>query len=273
MDNDAGFDDAPVRTPAAQHPRLWSVLALTTLALAAPVMIVLVLVFAVAPAVPWWLGIVVGALFAVGVVAYRLRAAYPATIAALGAVPSSAGDRPRFHNLVQGLSLAGAVGDPELYVIDDPARNAASIARGERTGIVATTGLLDALDRIALEGVVAECLVRIGNGDAEAATVGAALFGPLLDGPLRAAGHLALGRLLVADRELRADRDAVALTRYPPGLSSALAAIGAGTARVAQVPERLDHVWLVPPSALGGAGATTTTAAPLSLRIDVLGEL
>jgi len=129
----------------------------------------------------------------------------------------------RLENLVQGLSLAGGVEEPQVVVLSDPARNAMAVRNGGRNRIVVTQGLLQSLEVVELEGVVAELLTRLKNGDAEAATLGAALFGqPILDGPLRSVlgpvARMGLGRLLSADRDLEADRQAVRLTRYPPGL-------------------------------------------------------
>ena len=166
------------------------VVALAVALLAVPLMIVLCVIAALIPAVPWWLGIPIGALVAIVVVVVRRRRSAEIILAGLGASPAGVEDFPHLHNLVQGLSLAGGVGEPELHVIDDAGRNAAVVANGDRAAIVTTTGLLGALDRISLEGVVAEALVRIRSGDAEAATLGAALFGGLLSGPLSAAALL-----------------------------------------------------------------------------------
>lgn len=273
MDNDAGIDDSPGHRPSGHAAGLGPVVALCVAALALPLVLVLVVVCAVIPVLPWWLGVVLGLAAAGGFVAYRLGRAYPSVLGALSVAPATPDQHPRFHNIAQGLSLAGGVSEPDLYVVDDEARNAAAVARGSGSAIVATSGLLAALDRIALEAVVAECLVRIGSGDAEAATVGAALFGPLLSGPTRPLAVFGMRKLLASDRDLMADRAAVALTRYPPGLSSALQGIAAGPARVGSVPAGLDHVWLVPPSARDEAVAEPFEVASLTLRLDVLGEL
>lgn len=271
--DDYALDDPPARPATGSGISNRGVLAVTVAALAVPLAVVLVVLAAIVPGVPWWIGIVLAVAVASALVIVRLRGAYQRVLATIGAVPAKEDDHPRFHNIVQGLSLAGGVGEPDLYVIDDPARNAAAVARGPSRAIVATTGLLAAIDRIALEAVVAECLVRIGNGDAESATVGAALFGPLIDGPARPLGVYGLRRLLSDDRDLAADRAAVALTRYPPGLSSALGAIAAGPVRPTRVPGHHDLLWLVPPPAIDPAGPVPVEVPSLSLRMDVLGEL
>jgi len=269
--DEAGTDDTPTRS-AGRHQSHASLIAVVTAMVALPLIVLASVLCAVIPGVPWWVGIPLGLAVAAGLVAQRVRGAYGRLLGALGAVPADPDEFARYHNIVQGLSLAAAVGEPDLYVVDDPGRNAAAVAYGPSTAVVATTGLLGAVDRIALEAVVAECLVRLGSGDAEAATLGATLFSPLRSGPLAPVAAMGLGRLLAEDRDLRADQAAVALTRYPPGLSSALAAINTGPARVQRAPAHLDHVWLVPPSSLEAAGDPAATPG-LTLRMDVLGEL
>ncbi|MEM9132014.1 MAG: hypothetical protein AAF962_24320 [Actinomycetota bacterium] len=250
------------------------VLALAWAVRALPLVIVGVVVAALLP-IPWWVGLLVGLVAAAVWVWALWRSAAGKLLTALGAQPADADTHARLLNLVRGLSLAGGAGEPDVFVIDSGARNAAAVASGDTKALVATRGLLDAVDRVGLEGVVAESLVRIDNGDAEAATVGAALFGSMLSGPggamLSPVAGYGMSRLLGADRDLLADQGAVALTRYPPGLLTALDAVRAGRASVDEVPSSLDHVWFVPPrSVTASAGADD---ASLDLRIDVLGEL
>ena len=62
----------------------------------------------------------------------------------------------RYHNIVEGLCIASGLPKPRLYVIDDPAPNAFATGRSPRNAAVAvTTGLLDKMNRIELEGVLA----------------------------------------------------------------------------------------------------------------------
>ncbi len=270
--------DATLRTQSSTGPKLAFVVALAWLAVAGPFVIVGVIAFAVVPGVGWWLGALIGAASAMVLVLVRLHgAAVSRLLNAIGAEPASEGDHGRYYNLVEGLSLAGGIAQPDLYVLDDDARNVAAVARGDQSAIVITAGLLDSLDRIGLEGIIAEALVRIGNGDAEAATVGSSLFGPLISGPLavvtKPMATMGLRRLLGSDRDLLSDRAAVALTRYPPGLLAALDVVRAGSPIVGEPNPVTDHVWLVPPSAVDPGAEVVVTVAPLDLRIDVLGEL
>jgi hypothetical protein len=258
-------------------PSVAKISVMAGLMLAVPIVIIGCVVLAFVPGVAWWLGIPLGLLVAAVFVAVRVRRAADIVLAGLGAVDASPADYPRLHNLAQGLSLAGGVSEPELYVIDDVGRNAAAVAQGSRSAVVCSTGLLDALDRVSLEGVLAEALVRIRSGDAAAATLGAAMFGGLLRGPAATIGSTAtdfgLGQLLTDDRDLSADRAAVALTRYPPGLLNALTVIRAGSPKTANANASNEHVWLVPPATVGASSDSAVEGSPLDLRIDVLGEL
>jgi heat shock protein HtpX len=245
--------------------------------LAIPAVIVLVLLFAVIPVLPWWLGALLGLLAAGVAVWLRAERADRVVLTALGTVVPESGHPVRLTNMVEGLTLAGGVISPSVVLVDDPARNAAAIRRRDRNHLVLTSGLVEALGVVELEGAVAELLTRLRNGDAESATVGAALLGrPLMDGPLGSVlaplGSAGLARLLPADRDLEADRQAVTLTRYPPGLIKALESMRGQDVRPAAVTPGTSHLWLADPTAPATADAEAQRA-PLDLRIDALAEL
>ncbi|MEM7271708.1 MAG: hypothetical protein AAF547_01395 [Actinomycetota bacterium] len=268
------MSDQPTTTEAVTGADLRPVLALAVLVVAVPLMVGLSLVFALLPG-PWWLGIPLGLLIAAAVVAVRVANADRTVLSGLGGGLHNPDDGIRLTNMVQGLSLAGGVVEPELVVLNDDARNAMAVRNRGRNHLVVTQGLLAELEVVELEGLVAELLSRLRNGDAEAATVGAALFGrPILDGPLAPIlgplARAALDRLLSEHRDLEADRQAVSLTRYPPGLLGALSKIAAGSARPGADAAGLAHLWLVDPRP---AAEGQSSRAPLDLRIDILAEL
>lgn len=243
---------------------------------ALPAVVIGILLFAVLPG-PWWIGLLLGVIVAVALVWLRLRNADQRILSVLGGGLLQADGSVRLENLVQGLALAGGVEEPEIVVLSDPARNAMVLRRSGRNHLVVTQGLLQSLEVIELEGVVAELMTRLKNGDAESATIGAALFGqPILDGPLRSllrpVASMGFARLLDDDRDLEADRQAVRLTRYPPGLLSALKTMGRGDVSPKANSVGLGHLWLVDPAARE-AEAADGVRAPLDLRIDVLAEL
>ncbi|MEM9561172.1 MAG: hypothetical protein AAGA93_01055 [Actinomycetota bacterium] len=247
------------------------------LVIAVPVVLVGLVFGVLLPGIPWWFGVLLGLLAAVGAVWWLADRADQFVLRSLGPVVPESRHPIRLTNMVDGLTLAGGVITPSVLVVDDPAANAMAIRRKDRNHLLFTTGLVDALDVVELEAAVAELLTRLRNGDAETATIGASLLGrPLIDGPLGSllgpVGHRTIARLLPPDRDLEADRQAVGLTRYPPGLIKALGRLqgrdlapAAGTAGTA-------HLWLADPQ----AGATSNgddRRAPLGLRIDALAEL
>jgi len=72
----------------------------------------------------------------------------------------------RLHNLVEGLCIAAGLPKPAVYVIDDPAPNAFATGRNPKHAAIAvTTGLLDKMNRVELEGVLAHELSHIRNYD------------------------------------------------------------------------------------------------------------
>ncbi len=242
---------------------------------AIPAVLIGILIFALIPG-PWWIGVILGLVVAAAVVIHRAQNADQAVVSKLGGGLLQADGEARLANLVQGLSLAGGVAEPDLMILSDRSMNAMAVQRSGRNQLVVTQGLLENLEVVELEGVVAELLTRLKNGDAEAATVGAALFGQaILDGPLasvlRPVATAALGRLLNDDRDLNADRQAVNLTRYPPGLHAAFVKIGEGEVTPDSYRVGQAHLWLVDPD--GSTAASDSGRASLDLRRDVLAEL
>ncbi len=222
---------------------------------------------------PWWLGPIIGLIAGAATIWYLLTTSFRSVMDSLGATSSAIEPWPRYANLADGLSLSIGVTDPDLRVINDPALNAVSLAKGDEEVVIVTSGLLEALDRMQLEGVIAELLVRIKSGDAEQAIMATGVLRPLLTGPLQGPlgglGARLLGQMLPEDREMTADLAAVSFTRFPPGLGAALSTIAQGPFRPSSASTGNDHLWLAPP--LDGAGAVP--ALPLAWRIDTLLEI
>jgi heat shock protein HtpX len=171
-----------------------------------------------------------------------------------GAQPADLDRWSRYANLVDGLAQAAGLPRPRLYVADSDAANAFSVGRDpERSALVVTTGLLTTLNRVELEGVLAHELNHIWSWGARLSTLGVA-FG-------RVPGLLRL--LAPPRREFDADEGGARLTRYPPGLVSALRKLaeGAGTPD----PPGLRHLWIMAPG--------DATHPPVDERIAALQEL
>jgi heat shock protein HtpX len=113
--------------------------------------------------------------------------------------------------------------------------------------------------------VLASELSRIKAHDtspATAAVVPTVLFGPL-------ASIVTFGRLR-PEQVLAADASGVQVTRYPPGLCSALHKLDGGRAAVRGASRATEAMWLTSPSA---PGADHAAYPPLGDRIRILEEM
>ena len=94
------------------------------------------------------------------------------------AKPAEGPEYARLHNLVEGLCIASGLPKPGVYVVDDPAPNAFATGRNPRhASIAVTTGLLEKLNRVELEGVVAHELSHIRNYDILVSTLAVTMVG------------------------------------------------------------------------------------------------
>lgn len=190
----------------------------------------------------------------------------------------------RLHNLVEGLCIAGGLPKPGVYVIDDPAPNAFATGRDPRHAAIAvTTGLLEKMNRVELEGVVAHELSHIRNYDILVSTLAVTMVGAVAlltdlgirlmwwnGGRVRRDGDHANGSnplaiigfalLIVAPivakamqatisrrRETLADVSACQLTRYPPGLIGALEKLRDDTSTTHSASMATAHMWIEQP--------------------------
>lgn len=254
------------------QPNLRGVIALAWAPIALIATVVLVGVVAVV-GLPFWIGLLIGPALAVGVIWFVLRHSVDRLLVVLGARALADNEYPQYDNIVEGLALSTGLVEPDLYVIDDPALNATSLDWAGDRAIAITTGLLDACDRIELEGVIAGLLIRLKQGDAERATLGATLFGrPVIDSPMGSIAspiaRVAFGRLFDPDREIAGDQGAVSVTRYPPGLSAALARMEIGPYEPQRTSPGLQHLWFAPPRPDAAVPHT-----PINWRLDVLSEI
>jgi heat shock protein HtpX len=236
--------------------------------------------------------------------------------------PADPVEHARLHNLVEGLCIAGGLPKPRLYIVDDDAPNAFATGRDPRHAAVAvTTGLLAKMNRVELEGVLAHELSHIKNYDILVSTLAVTMVGIvtlLADFSLRflwwggprhrdddrdgggAAAILAVfgfvllllaplvGRIMQSAvsrrREALADVSGVAMTRYPPGLISALEKLRDDTTVVHSSSRATAHLWIESPLPQAevesrGRGDSSwlnklfETHPPLEERIAALREL
>jgi heat shock protein HtpX len=190
-----------------------------------------------------------------------------AVLRRVGAVPVDEHEQPRFHNLVEGLCVAAGLPKPALLVVQDEAPNALTIGRDPRhAAVVATTGLLEKLTRVEHEGVLAHEHSHDTTHDTGVSTLAAALLGRVAPG--------LVPRALGAARETAADVTGVAITRYPPGLISALEKLRDDPTVLRTVDRAVAHLWIEAPLAEPPTSPrSTSTSPPLDERIQALREL
>lgn len=250
----------------AANRRRWTLLMATSFLLIAVPVAVLLAVFGLG-LLGVALGLALGALVTAGCwwsaksVALRRSQARPAALA----------DHPRLHNLVEGLCAAHGVEMPDLHLVDDPAPNAFAAGRSaDHAAIVVTQGLLDVMSRVELEAVMAHELSQIKSEDVLVDT--AAVTMPV---PARLV-HLVMAQ----GREPRNDMAAVAMTRFPPALASALAKLRDADTVVSASSWATAHLWIAAPRS--GSETRGDAAAedarfddhqPLDERIALLQEL
>jgi heat shock protein HtpX len=233
------------------------------------------------------------------------------------AVPADPTTYQRLHNLVEGLCIAGGLPKPQVYVINDPAPNAFATGRNpQHAAIAVTTGLLEKMNRVELEGVIAHELSHIRNYDILVSTIAVTLVGSIAimtdlairmmwwnggrtsregdrnngSNPLALFGFLllilapfiakAMQAAVSRKRESLADVSACQMTRYPPGLISALEKLRADTTATHSASMATAHMWIEQPLSgvsdggkLGFFHRMFNTHPPLDERIALLKEL
>ncbi len=223
----------------------------------------------------------------------------------------------RLHNLVEGLCIAGGLPKPRIYIVDDPAPNAFATGRDPKHAAIAvTSGLLEKMNRVELEGVLAHELSHIRNYDILVSTLAVTLVGAVAlltqfgvramwwnggrvsrqgdrDGGVNPIAILGIGFLILSPiiakamqaavsrrRETLADVSACQMTRYPPGLISALEKLRDDTTVTHSSTTATAHMWIEQPmSGVGDQGKMGMwnkmfdTHPPLEERIALLREL
>lgn len=213
---------------------------------------------------------------------------------------------PYIVNTVEGLAIAAGLPAPRVYVIDDPAPNAFATGRDPKNAAIAvTSGLVEKLDRLELEGVIAHELAHVKNYDTLVQTLAAVLAGTvtlLSDWMLHAfwwgggdnddndgggnsqAFFVVIGFVLSLlapifavliqmavsrRREFLADANGALLTRYPPGLASALRKIASDTNRLRVANKATASLYIYNPlkDYGGGLNGLFNTHPPIEERI------
>ena len=123
-------------------------------------------------------GLLVAFVFAAGAAALSYWKSDAIALAMRHAKQVDADAQPRLHNIVEGLCIAAGLPKPRLYVIDDAAPNAFATGRNPRHAALAvTTGLLEKMNRIELEAVLAHELSHVKNYDILVSTLAVTMVG------------------------------------------------------------------------------------------------
>lgn len=107
-----------------------------------------------------------------GARALFLRAGADGLLRSLGARPPRADDleERQLQNLVEEMAIAAGVRPPRLTILDGAAANAGAVGSGpDDATLIVSRRLLDELDRDQSQGVIAQLVGSVGNGDLRAA--------------------------------------------------------------------------------------------------------
>ncbi len=92
----------------------------------------------------------------------------------------SEGEAPELHQMVASLAQRAELPKPRVYVVDNPTPNAFATGRNpEHAAIAVTTGIMRALNREELEGVLAHELGHIKNRDILISSIAAVMAGAI----------------------------------------------------------------------------------------------
>ncbi|MEY2402816.1 MAG: heat shock protein HtpX [Acidimicrobiaceae bacterium] len=231
------------------------------------------------------IGVVIAFVIALGLSAVSYWKSDAVALRMSRARPADPVEFARLHNIVEGLCIAAGLPKPRVFIVDDDAPNAFATGRDPKHAAIAvTTGLLDKMNRVELEGVLAHELSHIKNYDILVSTIAVTLVGFIAimsdigirtlwwgggrsrddnrdgggAGALLAIAGFALLILapLIAQlmqfavsrrRESLADISGVELTRYPPGLIAALEKLRDDQTVVHSHSRATAHLWIEQP--------------------------
>lgn len=199
------------------------------------------------------------------------------------AKPVDRKSNPELCRLVENLCIASGLPQPKIFVIEDTAPNAFATGRDPKhAAVVFTTGILQKLDRLELEGVVAHELSHIKNYDIRLMATVTILVGLVAlladmffrmmfwgggrrDNDNNRGGNgiimiiavvLAILSPIIAQliqlavsrrREFLADASGVLLTRHPDGLAAALLKISADKEPLEAANKGTAHLYIANP--------------------------
>lgn len=221
-------------------------------------------------------------------------------------------DNPELYRIVENLCIASGQPMPNVYIINDPSPNAFATGRDPKhASIAATTGILEKLSEIELEGVMAHELSHVKNFDTRLLAITAVLVGFIAlitdifmrnlfwggidrdnNNNRTQAVFLIIGVVLAIiapivasliqlavsrKREFLADASGALLTRYPEGLASALEKIASDNRPLKSATNATAHLFIANPfkgkTAKNFFTNLFNTHPPIEERIKILREM
>ena len=217
-------------------------------------------------------------------------------------------DNPKLFGLIQEVCIASGLPMPKVAIVEDRAPNAFATGRNPEHALIAfTTGILEAMDRDELQGVIAHEMSHVANRDtlvsAVAATTAGAIamlsdfimrmlwwgggrrdnreggnnplmliasFIVLILAPVAA---MLLQAAISRRREALADATAVQFTRNPAGLRSALEVLQGDSTVVRHASNAVAHLYIESPLDSSSVSKLFSTHPPLAERIAILRQM
>jgi len=225
------------------------------------------------------------------------------------AKPIEKRDNPRLYRIVENLCITAGLPLPKIYILEEQQPNAFATGRDEKHAAIAVTkGLLEKLEKVELEGVIAHEISHIKNRDILLQSVIIVLVGFIIiltdifwrmsfwgrREKRKKGGELFsfLGILVIIlaplvakliqlaisrKREFLADASGALLTRYPEGLASALEKIAKDQTPMRAASNSTAHLFIANPfkgrEKTGWLAKLFMTHPPIEERIRALRQM
>jgi heat shock protein HtpX len=225
-----------------------------------------------------------------------------------GARPVVESENRELYHIVENLSITAGLPMPKIYIMEEAQPNAFATGRDEKHAVVAVTrGLLERLNKVELEGVLAHEMSHVKNKDILLSTVVVVLAGVVAllsdlffrisfwGGGRRSSDKDSGGAVLMVvgivaailapiaatliqlaisrKREFLADASGALMTRYPEGLASALQKISSDPTPMRSANNSTAHLFISSPFKGKGMSAFSKlflTHPPTEDRIKAL---